>query len=130
MLKQFFEGNLENTAIINYIARSKKHTIDSVIFHTGTEYQGGFYLYRSPKNQFDNYLEAFITLWSNYMIDMEEWHNQYEDTYDFGRNVFENFFLKEYLPKWNIESIDLIFARKYLSETFEKAHKNLTNTRK
>ncbi|UHA73733.1 hypothetical protein [Paenibacillus sp. 481] len=77
--------------IMNYGAKR----ITGIIYYPGKEYEALMYIYRSDKSQYGDPLEAFASLWTNALVDTEEWHSYFEPTLEFGHDIFENFFKKD-----------------------------------
>ncbi|TXK74520.1 hypothetical protein [Paenibacillus sp. N3.4] len=79
----------------NYFMNFQTKLITGTIFYSMYEYENFMQIYRTNKNQYSNLLEAFVSLWANSLIDVEEWHNYYEPSYEFANDVITNFFLRD-----------------------------------
>jgi hypothetical protein len=79
----------------NYFMNYQTKLITGTIFYSMYEYENFMQIYRTNKNQYSNLLEGFVSLWANSLIDVEEWHNYYEPSYEFANDVIKNFFLRD-----------------------------------
>lgn len=131
MLRNTLMGKINEKAeeIIGYIASYGTTKIDSTLVFTGVEYEGGFYFYRTEKDQYDNNLHAFITLWTSNLIDGEEWYDYFESNMEFAKPIFDNFFKKDY-EKYTFNSVDINAAKDYILGKVDAGRRNLINTRK
>lgn len=97
MLKDFLAQNFDHyqAEVKQYIINHKSKDITGTIFYTYKEYENHLQIYRTSKSQYDNKLEAFISLWISTLIDEEEWHDHFEPNIEFADSVYNNWFKKE-----------------------------------
>jgi len=127
LLTKYFETLKDD--IIDYISNYGQKRINSIICWSAREYQQGLWIYSSDKNQYSNVLEAFIELWTAYQIDMQEWNDSLQSNKEYGKSIFENFFMEDY-KKYNIKSISVYDAKAYVHGSIEKMLVNMAYTRK
>ncbi|MFB9329420.1 hypothetical protein ACFFSY_26070 [Paenibacillus aurantiacus] len=81
--------------IQSFIVNYRSMTIASAIFYTFREYENYMQIYRTDKSQYRSRLEAFVTMWTNSLVDDREWHNDYEPTLEFGQNLYRYWFIEQ-----------------------------------
>lgn len=115
-------------SIVNYIANYKMKNVDSTIFSAIVQYEHWIGIYRSKKDQYKTRLEAFVTLWTCSLIDIEEWHDYYEPTTAFAEAVYENVFKKD-SEKYEPKDYDSHEAREYIMYKVERMIQNIKSNR-
>ncbi|MEY8744361.1 hypothetical protein AB9M62_34115 [Bacillales bacterium AN1005] len=97
MLKDFLAHNIDyyQAEIKQYIINHRSKEIIGTIFYTYKEYENYLQIYRTNKSQYNNRLEAFISLWMGTLIDEEEWHDHFEPKIEFADSIYDNWLKKE-----------------------------------
>ncbi len=127
LLTEYFDA-LEDD-IISYISNYGQKRINSIVCWSMVEYQQGLWIYSSDKNQYSNVLEAFINLWTANLIDIQEWYDYFQSNTEFGKSIFENFFMKDF-SKYNIKNISVDDAKGYIYGSIGAMLDNMAYTRK
>ncbi|WP_188399237.1 hypothetical protein, partial [Sporomusa sp. GT1] len=130
MEHEFIEEELSSNpgSIVNCIANYKMKNVDSTIFSAIVQYEHWLGIYRSKKDQYKNRLEAFTTLWTCSLIDIEEWHDHYEPTTEFAKAVYKNFFKKD-SEKYEPKDCEPHEAREYIMYKVERMIQNVKSNR-
>lgn len=97
MLRELLVHNIEHyeDEVKKYILSHRSKEITGTIFYTHQEYENYMQIYRTTKSQYNNVLEAFVSLWVSALIDAEEWHDNFEFNVDYADGVYNNWFKKE-----------------------------------
>lgn len=130
MQHEFLEKVLNSNpgSIVNYISKYKMKNVDSTIFSAIVQYESWLGIYRSKKDQYKNEVEAFITLWTSNLIDVEEWYDYYEPTTEFAEAIYKNFFEKD-LEKYQPKDCKPHEAREYIMYKVERMIQNVKSNR-
>lgn len=130
MKNEFYREKLrsDSVCIVNYITNYRIKNVDSTIFSAIVQYEHWLGIYRSQKNQYKNGLEAFITLWTCSLVDIEEWHDHYESTTEFAEAIYKNFFQKD-LAKYDFQDCKPDEAKEYIMHKVKRMTQNVKNNR-
>ncbi|TYP74734.1 hypothetical protein [Paenibacillus methanolicus] len=81
--------------IQSYMMNYRNKTVTSAIFFAFKEYENYMQIYRTSKSQYSGRLEAFVTMWTNALVDDQEWHHYYEPTLEFAHNLYRYWFIEQ-----------------------------------